>query len=528
MILDTQTDVIKALSNPQTYGGKQQQVDIIQSYISILFLVGNTVYKLKRAVEYPNVDFSTPEKRKIACINEMKRSTIYAPHLIIGVKSIRRLKNGRIKIGGKTGEEIDTILVLKRIPKQSILNNLLPDKSFDRFEAMDLAEKLSDLHAKAKVYRTKFGVDVLRRAIFANESILSCFAPALFEREKLNTLIVRSLEILDKQAPLIHFRQKCGRVRKCHGDLLLSNIAYEKKEFLLFSPVEYDDTLECIDTLYDLSYLLMDMESKGLRRLTNILFNHYMAYTNDIEGYPLLPLYQSIRAAFRSSVFARLSNLLTGPEQQKAVEYAKKYFDLAVHFLSEHHPILIACGGLSGSGKSRVAREIGWMIDPAPGAVILRDDVIKKQITGLAPHQQFNKVNDTPIFEKLVYDVLREQAKVALKVGSCVIIDALFYNPVERRAVEKLALQMNVPFIGFWMDAPLEVRAARVKNRKRNPSDVREVRELESQLNLKTGRIHWHKIMTDGSREETIQKVLHILKEEIQSTKKKEISHDKD
>ena len=198
MILDTQTDVIKALSNPQTYGGKQQQVDIIQSYISILFLVGNTVYKLKRAVEYPNVDFSTPEKRKIACINEMKRSTIYAPHLIIGVKSIRRLKNGRIKIGGKTGEEIDTILVLKRIPKQSILNNLLPDKSFDRFEAMDLAEKLSDLHAKAKVYRTKFGVDVLRRAIFANESILSCFAPALFEREKLNILIVRSLEILDK------------------------------------------------------------------------------------------------------------------------------------------------------------------------------------------------------------------------------------------------------------------------------------------------------------------------------------------
>lgn len=517
MILNTQSDVIKALSNPQTYGGKDKKVDIIHSHISILFLVGKTVYKLKRAVEYPNVDFSTPEKRKIACINEMKRSTIYAPHLIIGVKSVRRLKSGRIKIGGKTGEEIDTVLVLKRIPQQAILNNMLPDDSFDRFETMDLAEKLSDLHAKAKVYRTKFGVDVLRRTIFANEVILSCFAPTLFDREKLNTLIARSLEILDKQAPLIHFRQKCGRVRKCHGDLLLSNIAYDKKEFLLFSPVEYDETLECIDTLYDLSYLLMDMEAKGLRRLTNILFNHYMAYTNDIEGYPLLPLYQSIRAAFRASVFARLSNLLQDEEKQNAIEMAKKYFDLAVHFLSEHHPVLIACGGLSGSGKSRVAREIGWMIDPAPGSVILRDDVVKKQITGLAPHQQFNKVNDTPVFEKLVYDVLREQAKMALKVGSCVIIDALFYNAAERKAVEKLAKQMNVPFIGFWMDAPLEVRSARVKKRRRNPSDVREVRELESQLTLKTGRIGWHKIMTDASREETIQKVLSVLKNEIQS-----------
>ena len=281
--------------------------------------------------------------------------------------------------------------------------------------------------------------------------------------------------------------------------------------------MEYDDTLECIDTLYDLSYLLMDMESKGLRRLTNILFNHYMAYTNDIEGYPLLPLYQSVRAAFRASVFARLSNLLQDEKKQKAIEMAQKYFDLAVHFLSEHHPVLIACGGLSGSGKSRVAREIGWMIDPAPGAVILRDDVVKKQITGLAPHQQFNKMNDTPVFEKLVYDVLREQAKMALKVGSCVIIDALFYNAAERKAVEKLAKQMNVPFIGFWMDAPLEVRAARVKKRRRNPSDVREVRELESQLTLKTGRVGWHKIMTDGSREETIQKVLSVLKNEIQS-----------
>lgn len=512
MILDSQNDVIKALSNPATYSGRVQQIEMIQSHISILFLVGNTVYKLKRAVEYPNVDFSTPEKRKIACVNEMKRSTVYAPHLIIGTKSVRRLKNGRIKLGGQSGEEIDTVLVMKRIPKQSILSNLLPDESFDRFETMDLAERLSDLHAKAKIYRTKFGADVLRRAIFANESILSCFAPDLFNREQLNQLISNSLKRLDKQTPLIHFRQKCGRVRKCHGDLLLSNIAYDKKEFLFFSPIEYDNTLECIDTLYDLSYLLMDMESRGLRRLTNILFNHYMAYTNDIDGYPLLPLYQSVRAAFRASVFARLSKLVSEDEKQQTVGQAKHYFELACQFLTEHQPILIACGGLSGSGKSRVAREIGWMINPAPGAVILRDDIVKKQITGLAPHQEFNKVNDTPVFTKLVYDVLREQAKTALKVGSCVIVDALFFNPAERRAIEKLAQEMNVPFIGFWMDAPIEVRAARIKKRKRNPSDVREVKELESQLTLKTGRVNWHKIMTDGPRDQTIQKVLVVLK----------------
>ncbi len=516
MIDDNQAETIKLLSNPKTYGDKVHSIDICQSHIAILFLVGQNVYKLKRAVQYPNIDFSTPEKRKLACVNEMRRSAIYAPNLIMGTKSIRRLKNGRIKIGGKTGEEIDTLLVLKRIPKKSLLNYMLPSEKFDRFEAMDLAEKLAELHTKAKIYHTKFGVETLRQTILENESVLSCFTSNLFDREKLNQLTQKSLESLQKNTALITFRQKTGRVRKCHGDLLLSNIAFDKKEFLFFSPIEYDNNKECIDTLYDLAYLMMDMEAHGLRRLCNIMFNHYMAYTNDIEGYPLLPLYQSIRAAYRASVFARLSNLVEGKEKERVIALAHKYFDLACSFMTEHKPILIACGGLSGSGKSRVAREIGGQINPPPGAVILRDDIIKKQITGIAPHQRFDKSYDTPVFEKLVYNVLRQHAQTALSVGSCVIVDALFYSQAERKAIEKLAQKMQIPFYGFWMDAPLCVRAERVKTRKRNPSDIRKDWELESQLNLRTGPISWHKIMTDGPKEETVKKVMDILN---QSTK---------
>lgn len=515
MILDSQADIIAALSDPKTYSGRVSSVEVRQSHIAILFLAGNKVYKLKRAVLYPDADFSTQEKRRLACVQEMKRSAVYAPDLIEGIKAVRRLKNGRIVIGGKSGKEIDTVLVMKRIPDTDLLNKLLPSDSFDRFEAMDLAEKLAELHGRAKVFKSKWGVDVVRKLILENESILSCFCPDIFEKERVNALTRSSLDSLNKQAKLIRFRQKTGHVRKCHGDLLLSNIAYTNKSFLFFSPIEYNESLSCVDTLYDLAVVLMDLESKGLRRLTNILFNHYMAYMNDVGGFPLLPLYQSLRAASRAAVCAKKSTLLKGKERRAVIKEARHYFDLAQHFVSGCCPILIACGGLSGSGKSRVARELGGLLDPAPGAVILRDDIVKKQIVGLAPHQTLDKYYDTPAFEEVVYDVLRQQARMGLSVGSCVIVDALFYDENERKAIEALAVEEGVPFVGFWMDAPITVRAERVQTRKRNPSDVKQAEELNLQLQFKIGPIKWHKIMTDGPKEKTVQKAFRILKKEI-------------
>ncbi|MBR5129763.1 MAG: AAA family ATPase [Alphaproteobacteria bacterium] len=511
MILSEQTDIIEALSTPQTYGKNIHKVDVRRSHIAIIFFAGNYVYKLKRAVIYPGVDFSTAEKRKLACIAEMKRSTVYAPHLIIGVKPIKRLKNGTIKIGGTSGEEIDTVIVEKRLPNKAILSFLLPSPDFDRFETMDLAEHLADLHAKAKVFHNKWGVDVIQNIILETESILSCF-PSSIDLTQLNTLTKQSLEILKKNENLIKFRQKSGFVKKCHGDLLLSNIAYNKGKFLFFSPIEYNDSLDCIDTLYDLSFLTMDLEAKGLRRISNILFNHYMSYMNDIEGFPLMGLYQSMRAASRAAICAKTSALLTGNEKQQAILQTQKYFKLACHFLINSSPILIACGGLSGSGKSRVAREIGGLISPSPGAVILRDDVVKKQITGLAPRQRFNKTIDTPAFEKVVYEVLRQQASCALQTGSTVIVDALFHNENERLAIQALADSLNIPFIGLWMDAPLNVRKQRLQKRKNTPSDNRKEKELESQLCLEIGNMIWHLVNTDMPKEDTIAHVIKILK----------------
>ena len=140
MISESQSDIIKALSNPKTYQHRVKSVEVRQSHIAILFLAGEKAYKLKRAVLYPEADLSTKEKRKVACVQEMRRSAVYAPGLVEKIESVRRLENGEIVIGGTEGVEIDTILIMKRIPDKCLLNHLLPNRHFDRFEAMDLAE----------------------------------------------------------------------------------------------------------------------------------------------------------------------------------------------------------------------------------------------------------------------------------------------------------------------------------------------------------------------------------------------------
>lgn len=511
MIFETQKEIINVLSDSITYG-IDIPVEVKQSHISLLFLTPTHVYKLKRAVLYPNVDFSTPEKRRLACVSEMKRSIVYAPHLIEGIESVRRLKNGQIVLGGRQGEEIDTVLKMRRINDDHLVETMIEKGRFDRFEMMDMAEQLANLHAKAQTFHHKWGVEDVKRIILEIEAVNTCFCSDLFDKEQLDAWIKRCLENLNAQAPLIQFRQKAGHVRKCHGELLLSNIALENEKFLFFSPVEYNDSLDKTDTLYDLANLTMDLEYRGLRRLANILFNHYIAYTNDMAGFPLMGLYQSVRAMRRAHVWAKRSLLLKGKNKISAKREARGYFDLACHFMTPFRPLLIACGGLSGSGKSRVAREIGGLMNPAPGAVIVRDDIVRKQILGLKPEQPLDPMYATPAFEKVVYDVLRQQAKTALMQGSCVIMDALFYDQLEREAVSFLAKEAGVPFLGLWMEAPLQERTHRVETRLRNPSDVRRECELVSQLNLKTGRILWHKISTAGPKEETIKNVVRILK----------------
>ena len=172
----------------------------------------------------------------------------------------------------------------------------------------------------------------------------------------------------------------------------------------------------------------------------------------------------------------------------------------------------MACGGLSGSGKSRIAREIAPDIASPFGAIIIRDDIVRKQLENVDFDAYLDGRYYTVENEKRVYKEMRRQAKQALKAGFPVVLDALFYSPKERKKVEELADILNVPFEGFWAEAPLAVRSLRVKERLHNPSDIKSPSELIAQLAQDVGDIDWRFICTSGTKEETLNKVRSFLK----------------
>ena len=205
------------------------------------------------------------------------------------------------------------------------------------------------------------------------------------------------------------------------------------------------------------------------KRLASIFLNHYLAYQNNTEFYKYLP--RSRKRAF-----------------------------------------IVACGGLSGSGKSRVAREIAPELTYPLSAIVIRDDIVRKQLAGVDFNDTLGEDYYTPEKERLVYKEMRRQAKQAVLAGYPVILDALFYNPDERKKVEDLAKRLKVSFEGFWMEAPLAMRSRRVNERLNNPSDVKKEADLIAQLANDVGDVSWRYIYTSGTREETLSKVRIFLR----------------
>jgi len=226
------------------------------------------------------------------------------------------------------------------------------------------------------------------------------------------------------------------------------------------------------DVLIYFSMFMAAVSALTNKRLASIFLNHYLACQNNTEFYKYLPR-------------------------------------------SRRRPFIMACGGLSGSGKSRVAREIAPELTAPLSAIVIRDDIVRKQLAGVGFDTILDESWYTSEKERLVYKEMRRQAKQAILAGYPVVLDALFYSPTERQKAEDLAKRMKVPFEGFWMEAPLTLRANRVKERLNNPSDVKDKSALIKQQSQDVGDVNWQHIFTSGTREDTIRKVRSFLKKYI-------------
>jgi predicted kinase len=262
-------------------------------------------------------------------------------------------------------------------------------------------------------------------------------------------------------------------VRECHGDLHLGNIVLLDGRPTLFDAIEFNDDLRCIDVMYDLAFLLMDLWHRQLPGHANAVLNTYLAQTHDFAGLAMLPLFLSCRAAIRAKTTVTAALLQPATERRCELQAsALAYLKLATCLLRRAEPAIVAIGGLSGSGKSTLARELAPSIGPVPGAVVVRSDEIRKRLWGATALTKLGPAGYTPEMSARVYEALTADAVAVAESGHAAIVDAVFARADDRLVIEREARAAGVAFAAVWLDAPERVLVERVEQRGPDVSDA--------------------------------------------------------
>jgi len=498
---ETQKDTVTLLSRSDTYGlgEKAGPVETIRTHISHVFLAGDYVYKLKRAVKLPYVDFTKPATRKWACEQELALNRRTAPDIYLKVAAITR-HNGHLALDGE-GEAIDWVVVMRRFDQDCLLDALAQkNRKLTRAHMEDLAEALFAFHAKCEIDKSHGGYAATQDVALDNIEMLKKFGAGKFDAKKLRTLAQLTEDHLKKTADLLDRRRRDGYVRRAHGDLHLRNIVLLDGKPTPFDCIEFNDDFAIIDILYDLAFLLMDLDHRELRDLANAVLNRTIDLSGDVAGLDCLPLFLSMRAAVRAHVDAA----------QGKFDEGAAYLDLALDYLSPSPTHLVAVGGLSGSGKSSLARLIAPAIGQAPGAVVLRSDAVRKQLAGAGLYDKLPQDAYSREMSDKVYARLLADAERALSSGHSVILDAVHAHADERDRAANLAHKLEIPFIGLWLDVPLDVRQQRIGGRAKDASDAtREVAKAQDSYDL--GPMDWHILDAGQSLEKLTREVQAIF-----------------
>jgi uncharacterized protein len=482
-----QEEVIAFLSDGASYGLPGARVERIETHISIVFLVGDRAYKLKRAVRFSYLDYSKTSNRERFCKSELELNRRTAPSIYLRVRPIYRSADGRLCFDH--GTIVEWILEMRRFSQADLFDQLAQRRHLTPQLMRDLTDVIVEFHSRAERIHEHGGRSAIEQTIRDNNLNLIQYCPPL-NQSQVEHVTAASIAQASAVAELLDARRAAGKVRRCHGDLHLRNICLFEGRPTLFDCIEFSDELACIDVLYDLAFLLMDLVQRDLIDLANTVFNRYLDLSAEIDGLPALSLFMSMRAAVRAHVQAALNR---SKPSAKTVSDAQTYLSLADAFLRPGSACLIAIGGLSGVGKSSVAQALASGFSPAPGARVIRSDIVRKRLFDYPPETKLPGFAYAPKVTERVYRALQDQASVSLAAGYTTIIDATFLRQDERQRISACANLARVPLIGIWLETPSGVLMARIGNRGKDASDA-DMEILKQQLKMDPGPIEWKRI----------------------------------
>lgn len=443
----------------------------IETHISAVYVGAERVFKMKKAVNLGFLDFSALAARQHFLQRELALNAPYAPEIYRAVLPIGR-RDGALELGVEPAEE--WVLEMAPVPASDFLDAVAARGGLDERLLDALADTVFTMHRSLPPLAD---VDPIAGLLGAVEGNRSAGIAAGLPSERVEPLAARLADRLRGLVPILAARQNF--IRRCHGDLHLANLLVWKGQPMPFDALEFDETLARIDTGYDFAFLLMDLDRRAGRSSANRVLNRYIARGGDVGLLAPLPAWLSLRALIRAQCAA------------SAGEDGLPLLAAAEAFLAPAPAPVLAIGGLQGTGKSRLARALAPGLGPAPGALVLRSDEIRKRLQGVAPEARLPDAAYTPAASAAVQAEMLAMLKTAVAAGHAVILDAMFLDPALR--AEAAVAAAPARFQGLWLEAPLDVLRARVSARRGDASDAT-IAVLEHTAAADPGPITWARL----------------------------------
>jgi uncharacterized protein len=495
-----QENVFAFLGDPKVHPDTQR----IDTHAASVFLQGDRALKIKRAVRFPFLDYSTLARRKSACDEELRINQPFAPQIYRRVVPITRDPDGELQIDGQ-GLPVEYAVEMARFDERRTIDHLAESGPLDSALVEAIADAIAASHEVAPRVPERPWISSIPGLI---EGYIRAFREAgCLSSDDIDDLAKTSQAAFSRLRGVLERRSARGYLRRCHGDLHLANIVLIEDKPVLFDAIEFDETIASTDVLYDLAFPLMDLLHYGQQAAANGLLNRYLGMTSvdHLDALALLPLFLSIRSAIRAHVLLiRQTGRNAAGGNAANIDDARAYFELARALIHPPAPVLVAVGGLSGTGKSVLARALAPFVAPEPGAVVLRSDVLRKQLFGVGETERLQADAYRPEVTERVYDELLRRAETVLSQGHSVVVDAVSARETERAAIRDAARRAKVAFAGLFLEADLATRQRRIGGRTADASDATpEVAELQENYNI--GPIDWAVIDASGTQAATLK-----------------------